>query len=380
MSLVYPHFVALDSSTLGKVSRDFWSPEKQLREKARTFVKDLQNRNVFITLTLTHIIELLGPEDELLVKNRISFLRGLPFIAWLRPYGRIQFPGSIHDLLRHELHSVIHTAKCDWQSIIDHVRTDIWATGVGCELFVNDDLGWSMLQEYAQNLQRRGQYVASVVRTDPGNVKSLTIADSKKMPKRPKAERGSFTRQFATTMKKQLDQHGDKRLEATDLAAFDFANNMIKDIQKFEAAGGDPIQRMFEYYGIPQDLVTDEMSVEDIGQLAVYVKQLNLISKKIHPQTKVTVQEVPIDTLPSYVLQQRLAKIQEKAARVSGSDFGDGYIVPLILYADSVEVDKRTYEYLNQVQRSCPAIGSLMGHFFRSIDYAKIPDLCGIKA
>jgi hypothetical protein len=378
MSLVHPHFIALDSSTLGKVSRDFWSPEKQLREKARTFVKDLQDRNVFITLTLIHIIELLGSEDELIVKNRISFLRGLPFIAWLRPYERIQFPGSVHDLLLHELHSVIHAAKCDWKSIIDHVRTDIWATGIGCELFVNNDLGWSMLQEYAQNLQRRGQYVASVVRTDPGNVKSLTIADSKKMAKRPKEERSSFMRQFATTMKRQLDQHGDKRLQATDATAIDFAKNMIQDIQQFEAAGGDPIQRMFEYYGIPQNLVTDDMSVEDIGQLAVYVKQLNLISKKLHPQTTVTIQDIPIDTLPSYVLQQKLAKLQEKAVRVSGSDFGDSYIAPLILYADSVEVDKRTHEYLSQVQRSCPAIGSLMGHYFRSSDYTKIPGRCGI--
>lgn len=379
MSLVRPLFIALDSSTLGAVSRDFWSAESQLREKARAFVQNLQNRNVFITLTLTHIVELLGSENEYIVKDRIAFLRKLPLIAWLRPYTRIPFPGSIHDLLQHELHSVVHSAKCDWQSIVEDVRTNIWATGVGSEIFVNNDLGWRMLQEHAQNLQRRGQYVASVVRTDPGKVKGLTFADSKKNPKRLEGERSSFMRHFAATMKKQLEQHGDKRLDAPREAAIDFANNMLKDVQKFEAEGGDPIQRMFEFFGIPQNLVTDEMTVEDIGQLAVYIEQLNLIGKNLVPQTTVTVQDAPIDTLPSYVLQQRLAKVQGKAVRVSGSDFGDSYIAPLILYADSVEVDKRTHEYLNQVQRSCPSIGSLMGHFFRSVDYVEILDRCGIE-
>jgi hypothetical protein len=159
-------------------------------------------------------------------------------------------------------------------------------------------------------------------------------------------------------------------------AATAFTNDRLKDISLFEGAGGDPLRRMLEYYGVPQNVVTDDMTVEDISQLAVYIRQLALLAKDLHPRVVLTVQDVPSDTLPSYVLGHKLAKIQRKAARVSGSDLGDGHIAPLVLYADGVEVDKRTCEYLTQVQRACPAIADLMGHFFRSPDYAEIPDRC----
>src|SRR5262249_22119804 len=151
---------------------------------------------------------------------------------------------------------------------------------------------------------------------------------------------------------------------------------MSKDITQIEAAGGDLIQRMLEYHGVPEDLVTDDMTVGDIGQLAVYIKQLAHLSKHLQPRTSVTIHDVPPETLPSYVVEHKLARIQRTAARVSGSDLGDCHIAPLAMYADGVEVDKRTREYLTQLQRAWPAIAALMGHCFRTADYAEVPDCC----
>lgn len=348
-----------------------------LREKARTFVGRLRDRSVYITFTLTHVLEILRHQDRSVVRDRLMFLRALPFIAWLRPYDRNWFPGGAPDLLRRELHAVVHDAKRDWRAIVEHVRTDVWETGLGSEVFVDDDRLWSVLRTEAQHQQRSYQYVASIARTDPGNINDLTLAEAKQLPKRTKAERAVYMRRFAATMKVQLEQHGDRRLEDPHEAAAAFANGTLNDADLFEAAGGDPTERMLEYRGVPQDLVTDDMTVGEIGELAVYIRQLTLLSKDLHPRAVVTVHDVPPETLPSYVIEHRLAKTQRKATRVSGSDLGDGDIAPLVLYADGVEVDKRTYEYLTQVQRICPAIGGLIGHFFRSTDYAEIPDRCG---
>lgn len=66
--------------------------------------------------------------------------------------------------------------------------------------------------------------------------------------------------------------------------------------------------------------------------------------------------------------------VQRKAERVSGSDLGDGHIAMLTFYADAVEVDKRTREFLSQVRRADPTLGSLMCTFFSSSDYAEIPN------
>lgn len=376
MILARPQLIVLDSATLGKASRDYWSPDKALRDKARTFVARLRDGGVYVAFTFMHVLELLRHDDESVVRDRLKFLQRLPFIAWLRPYNRNWFPGALPDLVRRELHAVVHDRKCDWRTIVEQVRTDLWETGTGSEMFVDNDLLWTTLRREAQIHQQGEQYVASVARTDAGNINDLTVAETRQLPKRPKAERVAYLRRFVATMKSQLEQHGDRRLQDSHTAAADFASGLLKDIEMFEASGADPIERMLEYYGVPQDLVTDNMTVEDIGQLAVYIKQLTLLSKDLNPRTGVTVHDVPPETLPSYVVEHQLAKIQRKAVRVSGSDLGDGQIAPLVLYADGVEVDKRTCEYLKQVKRDCPAIAGLMGYFFKSADYAKIPDRC----
>ncbi|HLQ45231.1 MAG TPA: hypothetical protein VK137_10915, partial [Planctomycetaceae bacterium] len=60
--------------------------------------------------------------------------------------------------------------------------------------------------------------------------------------------------------------------------------------------------------------------------------------------------------------------------RVSGSDLGDGQLAVLVLYADAVQVDKRTSHYLEQIKRRNPDLGDLMCPFFKESDYSKIPD------
>ena len=89
----------------------------------------------------------------------------------------------------------------------------------------------------------------------------------------------------------------------------------LEAIHQLEAMGGDPIQRMLECHGVPQDLVTDDMTVGDVGELAVYIKQLTILSESLRPPRIVTVHDVPPRTLPSYVVEHSLAKSQRKAGQ-----------------------------------------------------------------
>jgi len=175
-------------------------------------------------------------------------------------------------------------------------------------------------------------------------------------------------------MQMQLERHGDRRLESPQRAAFAFSRATMHDVDRFETAGGDPLDRMLEHHEIPKDLMTLGMTVADLGQLAIYTSQLKLIGGHLEPPAFVTIRDVPPDTLPSFVLQRRLSAIQRDAVRVSGSDLGDGHIAPLTLYVDGLEVDKRTCEFLKQIQRADESLAALMQPFFRSTDYGGIPD------
>ncbi|MDZ4817433.1 MAG: hypothetical protein SGJ20_00515 [Planctomycetota bacterium] len=358
-----------------KVSDDYWSQDDFRRTKSRKFIEQTCFNGIHIAFTFTHVLELLAHKDNSKVRDRIKFLRGLPLIAWLRPYDRNGSPGSLADVLRRELHAVIHEAKSDWKAIVEQVRADIWETGVGSEIFIDDEAHWQVLGAVAQDHNLRRQYIASVVRTDPGGISDLKIGDAKRLQMRPKEERTAFLRQFVQIMVAQLKQHGDQRLDNPDAIAADFATGIQKELENLESTNIDSIQQMFECWDLPQELVTDNMTIGEFSELVAYKHRLVVVSRQLHPPAKVSIREFPPNTLPAEFLQRKLAEIQRKAARVSGSDLGDTHIAPLVLHADGVEVDKRTHEYLIQMKRAHPALGSLMGRFFRSTDYATIPDV-----
>jgi len=375
VALAKPRIVVLDSATLGKVSLDYWGQDVYSNVKARTFITRLQDLGVFITFTLTHVIELLRHKNEQVHRDRLRFLRSIPLIAWLRPYDRKWFPGSIYDLLCRELHVVVHGSAQNWREIVDAVRPELWETGMGSEMFVVNDEFWANISCKSHRLHEKEKYTASMAGTDVGQIKDMKVSEALHLPRRPKEERGAYIHWFSQEMQRQLDQHGDKRFGYSHKAAIDFANSTLQDVKTIDDMVGELTQRLLEFVDVPEEFVSPKMTIGELGDLAVYAKRLKMISKSLRPPIELTMRDVPQDILPSYVLERKLASIQKKADRVSGSDLGDSHIAPLIFYADGIEVDKRTYEFLNQVRHKEPKLASLMGLFFPASDYSQIPEL-----
>jgi len=371
--LILPKIAIIDSATLGKVSHDFWSSDESVRRKAHTWLTEMQHQSIYIGFTLTHVFELIRHQDDKIVRDRLAFLHQLPYIAWVRPYDRAWFPGGIPDLLRRELHAFLHRGKRTWSEIRDDVRSELWETGVGSEMFVKDSHLWNTLRAEAIAQHQHEKYVASVARTDPGHINQTKLREAVQFERRRKDEIVPFMRQFAATMKEQLDEHGDERLSNSTDISIDFANNTLKRLAGLEKQGGDVFEGLLALRGVPIEWIHPELTIGDIGELAVYVERLTQLSGGLVPRLHVTAKEVPPNTLPAYVFERRLTSIQRKAARVSGSDFGDSHLSVLSLYADGVEVDKRTHEYLRQIRRTDPTLTELLGNVFRCSDYSIIP-------
>lgn len=372
--LISPKIIALDTSTLGRVSRDYWSQDANSRDKAHSFIARLKHHGVFIAFTLHHVSELLRHENINVVLERLKFLKSLPMIAWLRPYSRDWFPGNISELISHELHSVVHDLAPNWQEIINKVRPQVWETGVGHEMFA-DSYSWLDQREYFKYHHEKEKYIASVDRTDPGQTRDIKINEMSNHRFRTKEEMKAYLPQFVQNMKRQLDCHGDRRLTSYSEIANTFANKTIESVGNIDITNGDIIKELLKSSGIPDEFVVPEMTMGELTELGLYANRLKMIAENLRPPVKLTMKDLPPNTLPSYFLERRLALIQRKAKRVSGSDMGDRHIAPLVFYADAIEVDKRTREYLNQVQRNEPELASLMGKYFISSDYNQIAKL-----
>jgi hypothetical protein len=178
-------------------------------------------------------------------------------------------------------------------------------------------------------------------------------------------------------MRRQLQMHGDKRLEDPQGVAMAFADRARRHVDAIDAAEEDLLVQTVRLHRIPPNLVDPEMTVGEFGKLVEYAQQLTILQESMQPKVVVTMNDIPPKALPSYVLSQQLAEIQRRAPRVSGSDLGDAYIAPLSLYADIVVVDKRTAEFVNQLKRVEPKLSTLMGRYLCEPQYQNIPSHFG---
>jgi hypothetical protein len=373
VGLVRPKLLALDSSTLGRLSNDFWSRDVTARDKARAFLCWTKSNDIFFAFTCTHVMELLRHNDQQIAHDRIRFLGTLPFIAWLRPYDRHWFPGSIVDLLLRELEVYMQDGDRGWLEIVKDVRQELWETGLGSEMFIDDENLWSGLRIEAQSNLQREIYLSSVARTDPARVGCVRLAELFEGSIRSREDRERFCRSFARTMCEQLKLHGDPRLQDQSAIALDFARMSLEGTDYLVENKTELVEALLLQTGVPRELISLDMTQDELGELCIYSKRIEMLGKRLMPRQQLSAVEVPPSALPAYDLERKLARLQKKANRVRGSDFGDAHIAPLVFYTDGVEVDKRTAEYLNQVKRKYPETASIMGFYFSSSNYSDIP-------
>jgi hypothetical protein len=375
MAIVSPKYVAIDSATLGRIAKDYWSTSSVDREKARAFVRATSDAGVYLTLTTSHVCELLGHRDVSRVRERVQWLRELPLVAWIRPYSPIGRFGGMFDLLTHELHAVVHDGAGDWGEIIEKVRGKLLCTGVGRTVFADNPRLWETVSLAAQNHLSLGQYAASLLRIDPGDLFDSKYGDltplSELPPLSAEAEAQKFSDYFEE-LKSRFSDRGDSRISATD-GATRLARKVLDDMDKVRAIGGNPYVAILQVYGIPRELVTAKTTMRRLRELSIYVGLLSLLANELNPAAIVTALHVPPERLPSAVVERELQYFQHSAERADGSDMGDSHIAPFGLYLDAVEVDKRTDDHLRKIRHGNAEIAQHLKLTFRCSDYADMP-------
>lgn len=296
----------------------------------------------------------------------------VPLIAWVRPYNGNWFPGSSVDVLLREIEFAVERPQASWAEIVDSVRPHVWETGVGAEIIVDEPRLWALVRAVAMRRLESAKYIASVARTDPGQMSEVTLEEVRTWPERSSEERKAYWVPFAKDLERQLKRHGDERLDDCETAAAGFASENFNLVEAMIAKGGDPIERLLEHFGIPPEITSPKMSIADLGLLCVYSRQLAILGRKLRTPFPLNAKDLPPGRLPSHVLSGRLESLQRTADRVSGSDLGDQHIASLILYSEFVEVDKRTGEHLRRIQKKDQGLASLMGHFGRHPRYDEL--------
>jgi hypothetical protein len=366
MSIALPRLVVLDTSTISHLSANFWGADPARLRQARSFFDYLKSPGTLVGLTLTHVGELLRHEQTSIARDRIRFLKLIPLIAWIRPCSGDWFVGSVIDVVAREIDLVIRNPGITWPEVVQASRTTLWEHGTGAEMFDEQSPVWPFIRKAASGHLSKEQYVESTCRARDEQVLKLTLGECRKTYPRLESPSSDAWRRAAHKMSQDLKNHGDKRLKQLNQAASDFTQDSYHRILKIAAESSENwIERLAESFDIPAAAINDNMTVEELGDLGTYARQLRIFSKYLRLDRPLSALDVPFSRLPSYVVQIELERLQWQAARVKGSDSGDRQIAPLTLYADFVDLDKKTSELLRLVRSNNPNLAKLIGRFGR---------------
>jgi hypothetical protein len=374
--ILLPKYIALDTATLGGISRDYWSSNSQKRSTARETINLLAESGVYVVVSYTHVNELLRHENESTVRDRLSWLRQLPLVAWLHSYDLNWQLGGMFDIAICELNAIIHGSAKTWVEVAAIVRQTFLKTGTGADIFGESTEFWEMFGKRAQLTQGKQISIASLLRVDIGPVGRLKLKDfdlgssSKKTNFKTKVREVTG---IAQTMAAGILEHGDPRADS-QLTSAQFAAGLLKDLEAIEQMDGNICLAIIKHFDIPESAVRQEMTIDQIGQLAVLSQLLTMLGKRLSPPANPTVLTVPPESFPSFAVERELLRHQQNAPRVDGSDLGDCHIVPLALYIDAVEADKRTVDHVRKIRSQSKLIASHLGPVFRCPDYTKLPE------
>lgn len=366
--IVQPKYISLDTATLGRLAKDFWSEHEQSRIASRQFIDELTEMNVCIILSFTHLRELFRHERDEIVRDRFAFLARLPLIAWPRPYDKSWFTGAMTDIGAAELHSFVHDGVRGLAAIRDKVRECFWETGVGSDMFVADNEVWEPFIQQCRESLEKDRYVVSFSRTDPSGVNDRTLAEIKQEILVAPTDLDQRARRLAGDLAKQVRLSGDKNIKDVDQHAADFALQTRNRVRSMLDSGDDLTLQVCKRFGVPECLAKDSMTIGELGELGTLTEKLKVLGRNLRPPVEVNLLDVPPESLPMLTFDRTLHQIQQSAERVAGSDLGDASLACLSMYADATEVDKRTAEYLNRIRRSGSPISDLIGPVFKTTE------------
>lgn len=372
MSGIYvPRLLALDSATLGKLAADYFHPSDHRRETAREFLSALDRQGLILSVSFEHLVELLRHQNDDTVIQRLKFLQSLEMLAWVKSSQKTFLPGNCLDIDLLEVRCVIDRQVRDHQLVVDSVRQTLWQVGRGIDLIGHVDSFWDVMREAARWLGHDSKETASIARSDSGSMRNRKLREIDGQPLKSLRQYQQAVNSLAVDMTTQLTRHGDKQLSDADAVTRDFYEDVQSDIDKMSSESGDALTAILTFFGMSREDISLDMTVSEVSDLWHFRQYLKLLQRRNNGGPPFGQKDILPEQLPSWTFRNQLTLAQNMADRVEGSNLIDARLAGLGLYADAVEVDKRTAEYLTQLRRR-HSIGNLLNLTFRCSGYTGV--------
>lgn len=353
--IMAPLLVAMDTSTLNGLARDLASPAAELT--GRRFVDGLSARGCVPVISFENVLEMLRHEDDRTVNDRIAMFATFPQVAHVDALQRPGEPGTIVDILAREVKACLSDKTSDAVTIARAVRSNLFGFCEGRKLekwLIDKREEYRPLAQASHQREKLLSSVSHVALTGTDKVKVGSIPSDSRVDQ---ATMERYLIHLQSEMEAHLRAHG---VEGLDKAySDDFAAQFVADQgARFSAMAGPDGAPAFARFkdewlrerGIDPAQVSDRTTLYDLAEMSAFSRKLKLVSRVLGLVEPVTVRDIPMDKCPSEIVQTGVERRRRSAPRAQGGDLIDSYRATLACYCDITIVDKRTKEYIRQLQ------------------------------
>jgi len=362
--VVRPKLVSLDTATWGNIARD-----KDRDGSVQELITRLSIGDVIPFLSWHHVAELAHHGSEKVFNQRVALFRSLPFVAFLKQAQEKAYIGNIIDLRNAEISEVFRDPAADHATIIERASgriTNGFASGIG--LCRDNEEWWEIYRKnFAKDSQRRGAEISALLHFPTTDLSEKIFASSQRL--RPLDEAQTQFKKMAQTLAQRLKKDVKKALPNPEFIAQEFMREAYEDGLIMYQDRGTGIEALLKVYGVDRLRLPKNATVADVGEEAVFIKQLSINESQFGLPSGSLRQVIKKEMLPSWVVWQGLSRALLKLPKAESGNLNDKSIVPFGLYVDRIQVDKRIRDAIRRAAQASNLFDMLQSKLFKATDY-----------
>lgn len=359
--------VVLDTAHWIKWIEESFSTDNVKRSRAQAFYSHLKSVGWLPLLNYHHVTELMCVGFNQ-ARQRLNFITRLRQIYWTRSFNN-RAMGRYEDIFIAEAMAMVHGAKTPGE-IISMVKCDLVQKGKGSAM-LGKTVAQLMINLHPQlELEVEKKRIVTAIAANHFVNPRLTVGSLKDRVVASRESRERVHYQGIKNLEAHLRDKGDKRLKGHGSIARDFMGH--PDVP--HEAGSSALDAILPDYldaGILLEEIHDDMTVEDLGDLAQFRMALDIVMKATGTPYEVLQSAVDMKQCPHWIIHEQIRKNPAPSPRYPGSDLNDRQISALAAYADMTLVDKRTYD---AVGRAGSGLEMFADAIMKVPHYYDIPD------
>jgi hypothetical protein len=367
--LCQPKAVCLDTATWGNLGRD--STENR---DAQAALKRLQDGRIVPFLTWHHIAELLHHEDDDTVRRRISLLKTLPFVGFLRQPEPHAYVGSILDLRDAEIDCLLSNPALPHLEVINRARPHITNGFESGSQFCsdNEDWWWFYRKHLVPDVLRRQAEISALTHFPNADLSEQVLDTPRQYYIRPIEEAQATFARMAKQLSSRLTRDVKKPLANPDRLATELMREAYEEGLAVYDSSGAGIDSLFKVYDVERSRIPRRATVGDIGEEAVFIKQLSIHERRRDLPANSLRQIIRKEMLPSWLVWRDMDRAIKELRKAESGNLNDKLIVPFGLYIDGIQVDKRMRHYVDQNARKSELLAIIKDRLIRGSSYVDL--------